>query len=675
MMIQNKLLLRQLKRTFGIHDQTPLADQVKVLMQSIASDPEVFEQPFIQFLSKIEESYSTYERDIELRTRSLEISSEELINAYNKERESTELHRKIIHALRTTANTLLIAEGGAPIPDDVTELERLSALMLQLIEERESQSTALKLNQERLQLALSCTEQGLWDWDILNDRVYFSPYWYMMLGYKDQEFSMSFDTFELLIHPDDKAPVMEALHAHFIGDLETYNLEIRMRAANQEWIWIRTRGKVVTRSPEGDPLRMVGTHVHIQARKLAEAALLKAKQAAEEASQAKSDFLANMSHEIRTPMNGIIGLTQLVLDSPLQPDQREHLNLVNHSAHNLLLIINDILDFSKIEAGKMTVEVLELEAREMIHEIYDLMKFKVQEKGLEFHLHIAPAVPEYLYLDPVRFRQIYFNLISNALKFTDKGSITWTVDVERAPHSEAFYLVASVKDTGIGIPKEKLGTIFEAFNQADNSTTRKFGGTGLGLTISQHLCHLMGGRLEVDSVEGEGSTFTVRLLNIPNKKGGSNTYGTAKKGSIELFQNHQAVYSSGPFRILLVEDHPVNQRLMLTLLGREGHSVTLAEHGAKALERFSEDADAYDLILMDVQMPVMNGYEAAQAIRLLESEQQRSAIPIIALTANAMTGDAEKCMQAGMNDYLSKPVNIQQLKQKLHQWVKNEEAT
>ncbi len=670
-MIKNKLLTRQLKRSFGISSPEEWRTYVTAKLQNIVSSASDTDQSihhlltkFEHFLMRIDDTYEHYERDLELRTRSLELSSNELTASYNQARDSSLSQQRVIDTLRTTANTLLTAENKAPITEEEKELERLSALMLQLIQERESHNAALKLNQERLELALNSTEQGLWDWEILSERMYFSSYWYMMLNYTPNELPMTFETFEKLLHPEDKVYAMEALAAHLKGETLDFDAEIRMLSKEKEWIWIRTCGKVVSREPSGQPVRIVGTHTNIHTRKQAEEALYKAKAAAESANQAKSDFLANMSHEIRTPMNGIIGLTELVLHTPVNEEQHEHLTLVHQSAHHLLSIINDILDFSKIEAGKLNLESLPIQTQFAINEVYGLLKHKIEEKGLAFKLNISDKVPDTLFLDPIRFRQICINLISNAIKFTSKGLIEWSIDIQPILNSSSFYLTSSIKDTGIGIDQDKLDNIFEAFNQADNSTTRKYGGTGLGLAIAKQLCQLMGGDLYVKSTLKKGSVFHFHLLNNP-----------------ELFEQQLPVFLHPPsetpptthlhfkpLHILLVEDNAINQKLMLSLLQRQKHSVTLANNGKEACDIYTLMPD-FDLILMDMQMPIMNGYEAAEYFRKWETLHNRKPVPIIALTAHAMQGDAEKCFLSGVNDYMSKPINIEHLRKKLSDWA------
>ncbi len=390
--------------------------------------------------------------------------------------------------------------------------------------------------------------------------------------------------------------------------------------------------------------------------KRVEAELVEARDHAERMSQTKGQFLANMSHEIRTPMNGVIGTLQLLSDTQLNTEQREYVSTAHKSAEALLGILNDILDLSKIEAGKLGIESIAFDLREIINSIVSLHALAASEKNLQLRSEIDAHLPELVVADPTRIRQILINLVSNALKFTRRGEVSVRVNVIEA-HEGRVTLRIEVHDSGVGISKPVLEKLFTAFTQADGTTTRKYGGTGLGLAIVKQLVNMMHGRLGVESEPDKGSCFWFELaLGVEQS--------TLQQSRVAVGEPPRALPARN---LLLAEDNPVNQMIARKMLEKLGQQVSIAANGAVALKMLEQNV--YDAVLMDCQMPEMDGFCATRILREYEAQQHKPRITVIAMTANVMEGDRERCLEAGMDDYLGKPVKMQELEDLLRRWI------
>ncbi|CAN5490825.1 hypothetical protein BH11BAC3_BH11BAC3_17080 [soil metagenome] len=519
--------------------------------------------------------------------------------------------------------------------------------------ERKKNRQLIEENNERNEIILKATNDILWDWDLTTGRVkWFGAGLKKYIPENLYPGNIPDDFWVFGLHPDERRKTIVKLKKAIIQGGGSWESDNRFLKNDGHYAYINTRGFVLTNA-DNKPIRMMGSMQDITDRKNAELEIRKAKNDADDARKTQEQFLANMSHEIRTPMNGVIGMTQLLGATNLNIEQREYVETIKESADNLMVVINDILDLTKIVAGKVTIDSVDYAIADVVKNAIQITRFKAEEKAISLKSVIDKNIHPVLLGDPFRLNQVLVNLIGNAIKFTEEGEVNLHVNLLQEDEDNVS-LEFVVQDTGIGIDENKLGLVFEQFTQASSETTRRFGGSGLGLTITRQLIELQGGSINVKSTIGVGSKFTFYLT---IKKGNSDLQNSLNKTTAPVRQNALA-----GIKILLAEDNLINQNVAVKILTIEGAEVVVANNGLEAIEMLRQHQ--YDVVLMDIQMPQMDGYETTRFIRS-KMEAPACNSRIIAITASALISEKERCLSAGMDDYITKPFQAKDLFDKI----------
>ncbi len=652
------------KKTMVSHGIATLSDKVKKFPAQESRLSEI-RNYFNLFSQKLEERANNFETPKEI----ISLADFELINGIKKN--IVRLNTSFVREEYNTLNKHIRAVEGKKSQYFYSLLIGASVGTLLLLMfngflvnahyHRSKMESSLRETEDRLVLAVEGTQDGIFDWDIKNDRVVYSRRFFSMLDYDSADATGTIEDFRKLIHPDDMDSVWNHIERFLSGESSEYDQEFRMQHKSGQWVWVQGRAKALFDS-SGKPYRMVGAHTDITHLVMDRERLEAKVQVAQEANRAKSEFLAHMSHEIRTPLTAINGVAE-ILDQKISdfPERQQQLisSLVN-STHSLKDLISDVLDFSRIESGELELEEESFQLDELFEQIISVMSPRASEKGLSFVFDCKELVGTSFYGDRKRLRQILVNLIGNAVKFTEDGGVSVAATTEER---NGTYLVRiDVSDTGIGIAAEDFDVIFERFKQTDSSISRKYGGSGLGLAISRNLAKIMGGEIFLTSMIAKGSTFTVLL---PMKVAEKEVQLRDNSKALDRINRKLEKVINDKHKLLIVEDYEGTIVLLRYILDELGIAYDVAKTGKEGVELWKTASHQYDVILMDIQMPEMDGFSATRTIRAQEQKQGIDRTFIIGMTAHAQKRDREKCLSAGMDSYLTKPIEEYELKQKI----------
>jgi PAS domain S-box-containing protein len=562
--------------------------------------------------------------------------------------------------IRRKDDTIVWVNVTVTLQRDCVGAPAYTMAIVQDISERKKAEQALVLANSQLDAAVRGSNVGIWEVDFpegtyFDGRGRFINVW-EQLGESPPDRALEATAWMASLHPDDRERVVAEIRALLAEPGNDYELGYRARHRDGSYRWMLSRG-TIARDASGKAVRVTGSRVDVTELKRIEHELRQAKEGAEAANRAKDEFLANVSHEIRTPMNAVLGMTELALDTSLTNDQRQIMQTVKSAADNLLRLINDLLDFSKIEAGRLELDLSEFSLRDALGDTLRALAMRAEAKGLALVSDIRPDVRDLLLGDAGRLRQILLNLVGNSIKFTDAGEVLVRVAVDGPSEKGKLSLRFTVTDTGIGIPQDKQQKIFRAFEQEDTSTTRKYGGTGLGLTIAARLVALMGGAITVESRPGQGSTFAFTAC-FKLQAETADRSAAFESQKVDSARNGAEHLPTKPLRVLVAEDNEFNAQLIEQLLIRRGHTVSLAQNGRQALTLLNESK--FNLLILDIHMPELDGFEVVGAIRSWERGTGEH-LPVIALTARSRSEDRDKCLAAGMDEFLTKPFRADDL--------------